>query len=132
MFVVFVLIRFFQCASVKRLLNIAHIARQSPGVLFSGDEAMKHYIIVKFKEEFDYKPEINSITAFFEKALDIAGVLSVSIKPSNSEKSNRYDLMIEMELEAGGLNTFDRSDVHAEWKDRYGGVILNKVIFDCE
>ena len=93
---------------------------------------MKHYIIVKFKQGFDYKSSIPDITGIFEKALEIKGVNSVLVKPSSSERENRCHLMIEMAMERAALPLYDKSAPHLLWKDKYGEYIESKAIFDCE
>lgn len=93
---------------------------------------MVHYIIVKFRNEFNYLENINEITDLFNEALKIDGVSKINIYISNSKLSNRYDLMIKMELTLEGLNKFDNSWIHSEWKHKYGKYIENKIIFDCE
>ena len=45
---------------------------------------------------------------------------------------NRYDLMIKMELSPRALNEFDNSDIHKEWKEKFGKYIMSKTIFDCD
>ena len=93
---------------------------------------MNHYIIVKFNSNYDYLKEINNITSLFNESLKISGVDKVNIYVSNSELSNRYDLMIKMELTSDGLVEFDNSWIHKKWKEDYGKYIENKTIFDCD
>jgi len=92
---------------------------------------MNHYIIVKFNSNYDYLKEINNITSLFNDSLKISGVDKVNIYVSNSELSNRYDLMIKMELTSDGLVEFDNSWIHKKWKEDYGKYIESKTIFDC-
>lgn len=93
---------------------------------------MRHYIIVKFNSEFDYLKELEKIKALFDESLKNDGVSKVDIYTSNSNLSNRYDLMIKMELTKEALTTFDNSLIHAKWKDEYGKYIDSKAIFDCD
>lgn len=93
---------------------------------------MKHYIIVKFKEDVNKSSLIKPIENLFNKTLNINGVENVKLILSNSKLPNRYDLMIEMELTNNGLINFDKSEVHLKWKADYGDYILSKAIFDCE
>ena len=93
---------------------------------------MKHYIIVKFKNDYNYIKELNTINDLFEEALEIDGVNRVEMFKSNSDLSNRYDLMIRMELTSEGLINFDNSIIHSKWKNEYGKYIENKTIFDCD
>lgn len=93
---------------------------------------MKHYIIVKFEENINTKEVLNPIKALFNKAMDIKGIDKVEIYTSNIDLPNRYDLMIEMTLSRQALTEFDNSDIHKEWKSKFGKDIISKTIFDCE
>ena len=95
-------------------------------------ELMKHYIIVKFKNGFDYAAHIEDITAIFKQTLDIDGINAVDIKASNSTRENRHDLMIEIDMEGKSLPLYDVSGPHQLWKEKYGQFILSKAIFDCD
>ena len=64
---------------------------------------MKHYIIAKFNEGCDWKPMLGAITELFEETLQIPGVHAVTVKPCCINRPNRYDLMIEMEMEPEAL-----------------------------
>ena len=93
---------------------------------------MKHYIIVKFKSDINWKEKVSDIEKIFQPSLNIEGVNSFNILKSNSDKDNRYDIMIKMDLSEQGLLNFDSSEVHSLWKSEFGDLIFNKVIFDCE
>ena len=93
---------------------------------------MKHYIIVKFKNNFNYKSEVKNIKEIFNKTKAIDGVEDVQIKCSNSMRENRFDLMIEISLSYEGLQKYDISDAHHEWKNKYAEYIESKTIFDCD
>ncbi|WP_176764387.1 hypothetical protein [Butyrivibrio sp. INlla18] len=54
------------------------------------------------------------------------------IHKSNSTRDNRYSIMIEMNLSPEGLENFDVSEVHKEWKATYGDRLESKAIFDCD
>ena len=95
-------------------------------------KVMKHYIVVKFKEGFDYSKHIDRISDLFNEAKNINGVEKTDIYTSNSDLKNRYDLMIVMDLDKKALNDFDNSDIHQRWKDEFGAYIVNKTIFDCD
>ena len=98
----------------------------------SGVKKMEHYIIVKFKNREDRVRLLAPIRALFETALDIDGVRDVHIFPGNSYRDNRYDLMIRMTVTLEGLERYDVSGMHREWKEKYGALIEKKAIFDCE
>ena len=93
---------------------------------------MNHYIIVKFNDDYDYLKEIDNIQELFDESLKISGIDKVNIYVSNSKLSNRYDLMIKMELTSDGLAKFDNSWIHKKWKEDYGKYIESKTIFDCD
>ena len=93
---------------------------------------MKHYIIVKFNSDYDYKKEIENINKLFNEALKIEGVNKIDIYKSNSDRTNRHNLMIKMELTEQGLIDFDNSWIHKKWKEDYGKYIETKTIFDCD
>ncbi len=77
----------------------------------------KHFIIVKFKKDYNYKDELNNIKDLFNKAMIIPEIKDIIIHKSNSFKDNRHDLMIEMILTIKGLQDFDNSEVHKQWKE---------------
>lgn len=93
---------------------------------------MQHYIIVKFNEGTNKKELLEPITKIFRETLKIDGVKNVDIFPSCSQRENRYDLMIKMEVTKEGLENYDASSLHKQWKEEFGKYILNKTIFDCE
>lgn len=93
---------------------------------------MKHYIVVKFIDGFDYCGRLGEIKAIFKRTLEIDGIYSLDIKTSNSDRENRYDLMIEMDMEKSALESYDISAPHKEWKDIFGEFVEKKAIFDCD
>lgn len=93
---------------------------------------MKHYIIVKFIEGTDVGALMEPVRAIFERTLAIPGVHGVALRHSNSDRANRYDLMIEMEMDQQALPTYDVSAPHLQWKSEYGPLIAKKAIFDCD
>jgi len=40
--------------------------------------------------------------------------------------------MIKMDLSKNALKEFDNSEIHKEWKEKFGKYITSKTIFDCE
>ena len=93
---------------------------------------MKHYIILKFKDEYDYAQHTEEISELFNNAMEIKGVSGVRLYASNSDLLNRYDLMIEMRMTKPALKAFDECWIHKKWKDDYGRYLADKVIFDCD
>ncbi len=93
---------------------------------------MRHFIIVKWKQPDEMRGKLDGIEAIFKKTLEIPGIHKVILHPSCSDRANRYDLMIEIEMDAEALPAYDASEPHHFWKDTYGEAIQSKAIFDCE
>ena len=93
---------------------------------------MKHYIIVKFTEGTDYRALEAPVRRIFEETLSIPGIHGVSLRLSNSDRQNRYDMMIVMEMEKEALPIYDASEPHLRWKSEYGRLVAQKAIFDCD
>ncbi len=93
---------------------------------------MKHYIIAKFTEGTDPRPLLPAIRELFEKTLTIPGIHAVRVKPCCIDRPNRYDLMIEIDMEKEALPAYDSSAPHHEWKEKYGPLLQAKAIFDSE
>ena len=93
---------------------------------------MKHYIIVKWNEPGAMKNETPLIQKLFDGTLSIPGIHSVNVHPSCSDRSNRYDLMIEIDMDREALEAYDSSVWHRQWKEQYGCLLANKAIFDRE
>ena len=93
---------------------------------------MKHHIIVKFVEGTDVAGLLEPVGAIFARTLEIPGVRRVELKPSCSDRPNRYDLMIVMDMDKESLPAYDVSEPHLQWKRDYAGRIAKKAIFDCE
>lgn len=94
---------------------------------------MNHYIIVKFQNETANREHLcREIEELFTRSTEIDGIHRVQIHRSSIDLPNRHDLMIHMEMEPQALPVFDRSWIHREWKERYGGYLVTKTIFDCD
>ena len=93
---------------------------------------MKHYIIVKFVEGTDVKALVGPVKAIYDETLSIPGVHGVDVKLSNSDRANRYDLMIVMDMDKEALPAYDVSAPHLRWKTEYGDRVAKKAIFDCD
>ena len=96
------------------------------------DEKMKHYIIVKLKDRADMPALAEKAKEIFSETLQIPGVHSVKVKKSCSDKPNRYDLMIIMDIEPQVLPVYDASEPHLEWKRFCDPLLEKKTVFDCE
>ena len=93
---------------------------------------LKHHIIVKFTEGTDVFSIVDPIRSIFEETLSIPGIHKVDFKVSNSDRANRYDLMIVMDMEKEALPAYDISEPHLRWKTEYQDRIAKKAIFDCD
>lgn len=93
---------------------------------------MKHYIIVKFVPGTDVKGLADPVREIFEETLSIPGIHNISIRTSNSDRANRYDLMIIMDMDKEALPAYDISEPHLRWKKDYGDYIEKKAVFDCD
>ena len=93
---------------------------------------MKHYILAKFIDKNDLERYFSDIKSIYDRTLAIEGVQNVVLHKSNSERANRYDIMIEMTLTEPALALYDQCDAHKEWKEKYGEKLQAKAIFDCE
>lgn len=93
---------------------------------------MKHYIIVKFTEGTDTAALAGPVRELFAETLAIPGIHGVQVHLSCTDRPNRYDLMIEMDMDREALPAYDASEPHLRWKKEYGDRIASKAIFDCE
>ena len=94
---------------------------------------IKHFIIVKWNSLVcDKKALLPDIQSIFDKLLVYKEVKFVKISENVIDRSNRYDLMICIEMEKEFLSTYDQSEPHHEWKEKYGKFVENKAIFDSE
>ena len=93
---------------------------------------MKHFIIVKFCKGTDIKALEHPVRSIFEETLSIEGIHGIDIKLSNSDRDNRYDMMIVMDMDKEALPAYDVSEPHLRWKSEYGDLIEKKAIFDCD
>ncbi len=93
---------------------------------------MKHHIIVKFTEGTDTAALVEPVRSIFEETLSIPGIHGVELKLSNSDRANRYDLMIVIDMDKEALPAYDASEPHHRWKEEYNDRIAKKAIFDCD
>ncbi len=93
---------------------------------------MKHYIIAKLNEGVERDALIAPVTEIFEETLSIPGIHGVTVKPCCIDRPNRYDIMIEIDMDREALEAYDRSAPHKKWKEVYGGMLSAKTIFDSE
>lgn len=93
---------------------------------------MKHHIVVKFVPGTNFYALAPEVRGIFEKTLSIPGIRGVDVRLSNSDRPNRYDMMIVMDMEKEALPAYDVSEPHLRWKRDYGPMVEKKAIFDCD
>lgn len=96
---------------------------------------MKHLILAKFKPAYTAAQKaamLPDIRRIFEGTLSIDGITDVQVFTNCVDRSNRYDLMIQLTMERSALASYDGCAWHREWKDRYGDMLEKKAIFDYE
>ena len=91
---------------------------------------MKHYIIAKFRPGTPWRESVPAIEALFRETLSIEGVHGVEVFPSCSQRANRFDLMICLDMDEAALPLYDASEPHHRWKETYGPLLEGKAIFD--
>ena len=93
---------------------------------------MVHYIIAKLADSDKAASLVEPVRALFEETLSIPGIHAVRVKPCCIARPNRYDLMIEIEMDKDALPAYDASAPHKRWKEEYGHLLQAKAIFDSE
>ena len=94
---------------------------------------MKHHIIVKYNELVTDKAALaGEIERLFAPCTGLDGIHGFELFRSCVDRSNRFDLMIVLDMDASALPVWDASEVHNKWKSEYGRFIAAKAIFDCE
>ena len=94
---------------------------------------MKHDILIKYKPEIskERKAElIPEIGELFSHTTVIPGIHGVKLYPNVVDRENRYDLLIEIDMEREALEAYDSSVWHRQWKEQYGDLLADKAIFD--
>ena len=91
---------------------------------------MRHYIIGKWNEGVDKQAVLAPVKEIFDRTLEIPGIRAVNVLPCCIDRPNRYDIMIEIEMDPEALAAYDKSAPHKEWKERYGSLLSAKTIFD--
>jgi len=93
---------------------------------------MKHCIIVKFVDDFNWKDSLDDIKSIFNKTTEIEGITKVDYLLTNTDIKNRSHLAIVITMDKKSLEAYKESSYHLLWKDKYGKFILNKTIFDFD
>ena len=68
----------------------------------------------------------------FGETLAISGIHGVDIKTSCSDRANRCDIMIVMDMDPEALPVYDVCDAHLRWKELIDPITEQKALFDCE
>lgn len=94
---------------------------------------MKHMILVKFNDKVTDKNELlPEIRELFSPLTLIPGIYSVACRPNCVDRPNRWDLLIEIEMDRAAFDLYDKSEEHKSWKREYGDYLESKAIFDTE
>lgn len=94
---------------------------------------MKHVILVKWNNNvLDKESIFIEAKNIFGKLLNIEGIKSVKLHKNVINRTNRFDLMIVIEMNKEVLPVYDESQPHKEWKEKFGKYVENKAIFDFE
>ena len=94
---------------------------------------MKHCILVKWSEDVKNKNTLTSeVKNVFDKLLSIDGIHGVDYIENCIDRTNRFDLLIRIDMDKDILPIYDTSAPHLEWKEKYGKFVGKKAIFDFE
>lgn len=93
---------------------------------------MLHRIIVKYTTSVtDRDAFAGEVLELFKSTEQIPGIHEVRVIPGLPLAPNRYDLMIEIEMEKDALEAYNDSPAHLTWKRDYARFVESKAIFDC-
>lgn len=96
---------------------------------------MKHCIIVKFNSTLTEEEKAGlmpGIDELFGHTKEIEGIHKVTLRRNVINRPNRYDLVIEIDMEKEALPAYDSSCWHKQWKEEYGSLLESKAIIDLE
>ena len=94
---------------------------------------MKHCIIAKFNTTVtDKAAMIDRVEALFSSAPAMDGIHGCTVLRNCIDRENRYDLAIIIDMDKAALPAWDASELHREWKSRFGSYLASKAIFDFE
>ena len=94
---------------------------------------MKHCIIAKFNDGVaDKAAMIARIEELFSSAPAMDGIHGYTVLRNCVDRENRYDLAIVVDMDKSKLPVWDVSELHHEWKSRFGSCLAAKAIFDFE
>ena len=96
---------------------------------------MKHCILVKYNETVTAELKQNlpaEVQTLFDQLLNLEGISKVEVIRNVIDRSNRYDLLIRIEMTPETLPAYDESEPHKLWKKNYAQYLEKKAIFDYE
>ena len=96
---------------------------------------MKHCIIVKFSESVSSAAKqalIPEIRELFENTKATDGIHEVTLRSNVIDRPNRYDLVIEIDMDPEALSAYDACVWHKQRKDGYGHLLSAKAIIDLD
>ncbi len=94
---------------------------------------MFHCILVKFLPSVKDRQELTGrIQELFSGSGDIPGIRNAALYPSAVDRPNRYDLMIQLDMDRQALEAWDESALHRRWKEEFSPFLQSKAIFDWE
>jgi len=95
---------------------------------------MQHHVIVKFNHTVEDKKVLaNEIGNLFKGMVGtVSGVHKVTPHLNCIDISNRYDLMIIVDMEKDALEAYSNSPIHDDWINNYHQYLESKVIMDYE
>ena len=96
---------------------------------------MKHDILIKYIPEITKEQKAGlmpQIAELFGHTTEIAGIHKVTLYPNVVDRPNRYDLLIEIDMDPEALEVYDSCIWHKQWKEQYGSLLEKKAIFDHE
>ena len=95
---------------------------------------MQHHVIVKFNETVRDKIALADEIGTLFKGMEgtVPGVRKVSPHKNCINMSNRYDLMIIVDMDKEALEPYTNSPIHDNWINNYSKYLESKVIMDYE
>ena len=96
---------------------------------------MKHCILVKLIPEVTKKIQISfmeQLQELFDNCKEIEGIHGVKIFKSTTGRDDSADIMIELDMERGALEAFDKCETNFFWKKEYTRFIDTKLCFDYD
>jgi hypothetical protein len=95
---------------------------------------MQHHVIVKYNDSVQDKDALSKEIGGLFKGMvgTVPGVHTVSPHVNCIDMSNRYDLMIIVDMEKDALDAYSNSPIHDNWINNYPQYLESKVIMDYE